>query len=94
MTGRPAAEIRTWERIEELLDRFGVLVSAINASEHKAMLNRSNLDVEILESIKAFNLSKGKTENIQFALIRRKSLPLRDDQFQLSRLPAEKALVK
>ena len=92
--GRPAPEIRTWERVEELLDRFGVLATAINKFEYGAMLNRSNLEVEILESIDAFNLSKGKTEKIQLALIRRKPAPLRDGQFPLSGGSVEKARVE
>ena len=92
--GRHAAEIRSWHNVDELLDRHGVLVSAINPSEHKAILNRPDLDVEVLESLDAFNLSKGKTENIRFALIRRKAPALRDDAFQLSRFPDEQALVK
>ena len=92
--GRSVSEIRTWERVDELLDRFGVLSTAINPQEHKAMLKRANLDVEILETIKAFNISKGKTEQVQIALIRRKSIPLRDDQLQLTGGAVEKPLVK
>jgi 4-amino-4-deoxy-L-arabinose transferase-like glycosyltransferase len=87
---RPAVTIRTWDRFHQELDRHGALVTAIIPLEYPEFLRRRNyLDVDVRETVRGFNLTKGETQTIRLAVIRRRETPLLVD-----RAPTESLLVK
>ena len=57
--GRPVPTLRTWPELFDLLERGGrVLVPAI-PRELKGLKERTDLEIEVLETISGFNLSRG-----------------------------------
>jgi 4-amino-4-deoxy-L-arabinose transferase-like glycosyltransferase len=70
--GRPAPLIRTWEQFYDQLDRHRAVVSALIPIELAEFLRRDHLEVSILETIEGFNLNKGQSQLLRFAVIRRK----------------------
>jgi 4-amino-4-deoxy-L-arabinose transferase-like glycosyltransferase len=71
--GRPAVMIRKWDQFYAEVDRNGAVVTAIlDPLETVEFARRPELDVNVRETINAFNLNKGATQRLLLAVIRRK----------------------
>jgi 4-amino-4-deoxy-L-arabinose transferase-like glycosyltransferase len=95
--GRPAVTIRTWERFNKELDRHGTLVTAIIPLEYPEFLKRTYLDVDVRETIQGFNLTKGETQTIRLAVVRRKGPGGEGSSARVDRVagsPSEKSVIK
>ncbi|MFO0907967.1 MAG: glycosyltransferase family 39 protein [Isosphaeraceae bacterium] len=68
---RPAAMIRTWHQLYELVDHHSTVVTAINPIEWpEFQRRRDDLDVDVREMIQGFNLNKGTGETLRLAVVR------------------------
>ncbi|MCA1685980.1 MAG: glycosyltransferase family 39 protein, partial [Planctomycetia bacterium] len=73
--GRSVTLMRTWPQFYRVLDRDGVVASAIVDWEELATFRaRGDLDIDIRETVSGFNFNKGYNQTLHLALIRRKAL--------------------
>jgi 4-amino-4-deoxy-L-arabinose transferase-like glycosyltransferase len=70
--GRPVAIMRGRDDLLNRLRREGAIVSALLPQEVRTLRNEPDFSVDVLEPIRGFNLSKGRSETLQFGLIRLK----------------------
>jgi hypothetical protein len=69
--GRPVATVRDRDGFYELLDRKGALVSVITPEETTEIANKYALEVSVVESLEGFSLTKGRSDTLQIAILRR-----------------------
>jgi 4-amino-4-deoxy-L-arabinose transferase-like glycosyltransferase len=69
--GRPVATVRDRDGFYELLDRKGTLVSVITPEERPELAEKYALEVSVVESLEGFSLTKGRTDTLQLAILRR-----------------------
>jgi len=69
--GRPVATVRDREGFYELLDRKGALVSVITPEETTEIADKYALEVSVVESLEGFSLTKGRSDTLQIAILRR-----------------------
>jgi len=75
---RSAAMLRTWKQLYRELDRHGVVATALfDEKELAEFRGHREIEIDIRGSVTGFNFSKGQTQTLHLALIRRKSLALR-----------------
>jgi 4-amino-4-deoxy-L-arabinose transferase-like glycosyltransferase len=84
---RPAPELRNWEALHDRLARHERVVVAVSPSELTVLQREDSLRVAARESYEGFNLSKGRSQTICFAVIERAGIALRP-------VPREQPLVK
>ena len=71
---RPALQIRRWARLYEEVDRRGAVITAItHPIETVEFAKHPDLEVDIREVVEGFNLSKGQTQRLHLAVVRRKT---------------------
>ena len=61
----------TREGFYNLLDRKASLLTVITPEEAPVLRDRLRLDVNIIEGVKGFSLTKGQNHALQFAVLRR-----------------------
>ena len=72
---RPATMLRTWPQFYRTLERQGVLSTAIlDRGELAEFRGHTDIDIEIRETLRGFDLNKGRTQILHLALIRRKTV--------------------
>ena len=68
--GRPAEIMRTRETLIDRSVRKGLIASALTPAELEVLEEDARLSVEVRETLRGFNLSKGRNETIHLVLIR------------------------
>jgi 4-amino-4-deoxy-L-arabinose transferase-like glycosyltransferase len=68
--GRPVPTIKVWEDLYEQLRRHGEVITPIMAHELRELRARPYLEVEVRETMKGFNLTKGQKQTLTFTRIR------------------------
>ena len=68
--GRPLPAVRNWSQVEKLVVRHGAVATAVVPGELSAFLARPEYEVERLDRLTGFNLNKGRTESLEFILLR------------------------
>ena len=70
--GRPATMLRTWSQLYDQLDRSGVVATAIlDKDELAEFRGHREVSIEVHETVRGFNLNKGRAQTLHLALIRR-----------------------
>jgi 4-amino-4-deoxy-L-arabinose transferase-like glycosyltransferase len=70
--GRPVPTIRVWGDLYEQLRRHGEVITPLLDHELRVLQRKPDMQVEAREAMTGFNLSKGKSQRLTFALIRPK----------------------
>jgi 4-amino-4-deoxy-L-arabinose transferase-like glycosyltransferase len=68
--GRPAGVMRTRPELVQDVRREGVVVSALVPAELSALKSDERLTVDVRDTLRAFNISKGYTETVHLVLIK------------------------
>lgn len=76
--GRPVPTMRGRLDLLARVQQQGTMVSALIPEEVKAFQADPWFTLEVAETLRGFNLNKGHTESLQFALIRRRSSAVAD----------------
>ena len=69
--GQPVAAVRDRDGFYELLDRKGALLSVITPEETTEFAEKYRLKVSVVESLEGFSLTKGRSDALQIAILRR-----------------------
>jgi len=70
---RPAPMIRTWDQVDQELDRHGAVVTAMVPKEVPEF-ERRGMAVDVREVVRGFNLNKGQEQTLRLAVVRRKAV--------------------
>ncbi len=68
---KPVATVRDQGGFYDLLDQKGSLLTVIKPDEAPVLRDWLDLDVNIIDSVECFSLTKGQNRALQFAVLRR-----------------------
>ena len=69
--GRPVAGVRDAAGFRELLDRSGSLLTVVTPEERVAFSSKHGIEVEPIETLEGFSVTKGKNHSLELAIVRR-----------------------
>jgi 4-amino-4-deoxy-L-arabinose transferase-like glycosyltransferase len=61
--------LRDWDEIRQLLDTEPALVSPVTAEQYAGLCLDGRFDIRVLEDVRGFNVSKGKTQQLRLIRI-------------------------
>ncbi|MDR3633569.1 MAG: glycosyltransferase family 39 protein [Isosphaeraceae bacterium] len=68
--GRPTPAVRTWPELHEKLRQHGEMIAPALPEECVGLSHRPELIVEVVDHLEGFNITKGKTQTLDFVRIR------------------------
>ncbi len=81
-----APTLRDWDEVRKALDTAPALVSAVTAEQYHGLRLDGRFDVGLLEDLKGFNVSKGKTQTLRLIRIRLSELGLAHRQAEQTKI--------
>ena len=69
--GRPVAGFRDPAGFRELLDRRGSLLTVVTPEERVAFSSKHGIEVEPIETLEGFSLTKGQNHSLELAIVKR-----------------------
>jgi 4-amino-4-deoxy-L-arabinose transferase-like glycosyltransferase len=91
---KPVATVRDPAGFYDLLDRKASLLTVITPEEAPVMRDRYRLDVNIIDGVEGFSLTKGQNSVLQFAVLRRSAAALPREESTVRAGHVEQSLVK
>lgn len=92
--GRPVAGVQDPAGFYELLDRKGSLLTIVTPEERLAFRDKFGIEVNPMESLEGFSLTKGKNHALELAIVKRLQPAPRDEESTTQRTTLEQPLVK
>jgi 4-amino-4-deoxy-L-arabinose transferase-like glycosyltransferase len=92
--GKPVAMVRDREGFYDLLDRKASLLTVITPEEAPVLRDRYQLDVNIIDGVEGFSLTKGQNYTLQFAVLRRSAMAVLRAESTARAGHVEQSLVK
>jgi hypothetical protein len=71
---KPVATVRDRDGFYALLDRKAALLTVITPEEAPVLRDKLRLEVNIIDEVEGFSLTKGRNYQLQFAVLRRSAL--------------------
>jgi hypothetical protein len=92
--GRPVATVRDRDGFYAMLDRKKSLLTVITPDEAIAFRDKYQLDVNLIDSVEGFSLTKGRNHRLQLAILQRAApaLPRAESTARAGQI--EQALIK
>jgi len=91
---KPVATVRDRAGFYDLLDRKVSLLTVIKPEEAPVLRDRYRLDVNIIDGVEGFSLTKGQNSVLQFAVLRRSAAALPREESTVRAGHVEQSLVK
>jgi len=92
--GRPVTTVRDRDGFYALLDRKESLLTVITPEEAIAFRDKYQLDVNLIDSVEGFSLTKGRNHRLQLAILRRAAPALPGAESTARAGQVEQALIK